>query len=51
MDQKQRRHSYTVKFKLEVVAYAKEHGNRAVERRFGPALTEKNDSFMEVTGE
>ena len=50
MDQKQRRHSYTLKFKLEVVAYAKEHGNRAAEHRLGPPPTKKNDSFMEETG-
>lgn len=30
------RQSYTVKFKLEVITYAKEHGNRAAERQFGP---------------
>ena len=34
MEQKQRKHFYTLKFKLEVVAYAKEHGNRAAEYSF-----------------
>uniref|UniRef100_A0A8C4SNJ3 HTH CENPB-type domain-containing protein n=1 Tax=Erpetoichthys calabaricus TaxID=27687 RepID=A0A8C4SNJ3_ERPCA len=30
------RQSYTAKFKKEVITYAKEHGNRAAERKFGP---------------
>ena len=38
---KQKRISYKIPFKLEVVKYAKEHGNRAVERHFGPPPTEK----------
>ncbi|CAJ0949590.1 unnamed protein product [Ranitomeya imitator] len=38
---KQRRISYKIPFKLEVVKYAKEHGNRAAERHFGPPPTEK----------
>ena len=38
---KQKRISYTIPFKLEVVKYAKEHGNRAAERHFGPPPTEK----------
>lgn len=36
-----KRHSYTIGYKLQVVAYAKEHGNRAAERHFGPPPTEK----------
>ncbi|KAG7173858.1 Pogo transposable element-like 79, partial [Homarus americanus] len=35
-----RRHKYNIAFKLEVVRYAKEHGNRATERNFGPPPTE-----------
>jgi len=31
----------TIAYKLEVVRYAKEHGNRAAERHFGPLPTEK----------
>nr|XP_028597585.1 uncharacterized protein LOC114603030 [Podarcis muralis]XP_028597587.1 uncharacterized protein LOC114603030 [Podarcis muralis]XP_028597588.1 uncharacterized protein LOC114603030 [Podarcis muralis]XP_028597589.1 uncharacterized protein LOC114603030 [Podarcis muralis] len=38
---KQRRLAYRIPFKLEVVKYAKEHGNRAAERHFGPPPTEK----------
>ncbi len=38
---KQRRHCYTITFKLDVINYAKEHGNRAAERMFGPPPTEK----------
>uniref|UniRef100_A0A8C4RS32 HTH CENPB-type domain-containing protein n=1 Tax=Erpetoichthys calabaricus TaxID=27687 RepID=A0A8C4RS32_ERPCA len=30
------RQSYTAKFKLEMITYAKELGNRAAERKFGP---------------
>ncbi|KAF6081661.1 hypothetical protein HJG60_008709 [Phyllostomus discolor] len=38
---KQKRISYKIPFKLEVVKYAKEYGNRAAERHFGPPPTEK----------
>lgn len=41
MSVKQKRLSYNVNFKLEVIKYAKEHGNRAAERHFGPPPTEK----------
>ena len=41
MDQNKHRRFYTIKFKLQVVDYAKEHGNRAAERRFGSPPTEK----------
>ena len=34
-------HIGKIPFKLEVVKYAKEHGNRAAERHFGPPPTEK----------
>ena len=36
-----RRHSYEISFKLQVIKYAKENGNRAAERHFGPPPTEK----------
>jgi hypothetical protein len=36
-----RRHCYTIAFKRAVIKYAKEHGNRAAERQFGPRPTEK----------
>ena len=36
----QRSHCYTIRFKLDVINYAKEHGNRAAERFFRPPLTE-----------
>jgi hypothetical protein len=38
---KERRLSYSVAFKIEVVNYAEKHGNRAAERRFGSPPTEK----------
>ncbi|XP_078244344.1 uncharacterized protein LOC110070281 isoform X2 [Pogona vitticeps] len=38
---KQKRLAYEIPFKLEVVQYAKEHGNRAAERHFGPHPSEK----------
>ena len=41
MEHKERRHCYSIKFKLEVVAYAKQHGNRAAERHFGSPPNEK----------
>ena len=41
MAEKQNRHCYNIKFKLDVVAYAKDHGNRAAARYFGPPPTEK----------
>jgi hypothetical protein len=37
----QKRFSYSVAFKLQVVQYAKGNGNRAAERHFGPPPTEK----------
>ena len=36
-----RRHSYEISFKLQVIKYAKENGNRAAERHFGPPPTEQ----------
>lgn len=44
MSVKQKRLSYNVNYKLEIVKYAKEHGNRAAKKHFGPPSTEKNDS-------
>jgi hypothetical protein len=41
MSAKQKRFSYSVAFKLNVIKFAKEHGNREVERHFGPPPTEK----------
>lgn len=41
MAQKQCLHCYNIAYKLRVIAYAKEHGNRAAERHFGPPPTEK----------
>jgi hypothetical protein len=37
----QKRFSYRVAFKLQFVQYAKENGNRAAERHFGPPPTKK----------
>jgi len=41
MGSKERRLSYNIAFKIEVVIYAKKYGNRAAERRFGSPPTEK----------
>jgi len=41
MGSKERRLSYSVAFKIEVVNYAEKHGNRAGERCFGSPPTEK----------
>jgi len=40
MGSKERRLSYSIAFKIEVVNYAEKHGNRAAERRFGSPQTE-----------
>ena len=40
MGSKERRLSYSIAFKIEVMNYAGKHGNRAAERRFG-SPTEK----------
>ena len=37
-----KRWSYTIAYKLQLVEYAKKHGNRAAARAFGPPSTEKN---------
>ena len=41
MESKERRLSYSIAFKIEVVNYAEKHGNRAAERRFGSPTTGK----------
>jgi len=41
MGSKQRKLSYSIAFKIEVVNYAYKHGNRRAERRFGSPPTEK----------
>ena len=41
MGSKERRLSYIIAFKIEVVNYAEKHGNRAAETRFGSPPTEK----------
>ena len=41
MGSKERRLSYSVAFKIQVVNYAEKHGNWAAERHFGSPLTEK----------
>ena len=38
---KNKRYSYDAGYKLKVIAYAEEHGNRAAVRHFGPPPTEK----------
>lgn len=40
MASKQKRGAYTAGFKLKVVEYAKQHGNRAAARHFGEPPTE-----------
>ena len=39
--EKNKRYSYDAGYKLKVIAYAEEHGNRAAERHFDPPPTEK----------
>ena len=39
--EKNKRYSYGAGYKLKVIPYAEEHGNRAAERNFGPPATEK----------
>jgi len=41
MGSKERRLSYSIAFKIEVVNYAEKHTNWAVERHFGSPPTEK----------
>ena len=40
MGSKERRLSYSIAFKIEVMNYAEKHGNRAVERCYGSPPTE-----------
>ena len=40
MAYKQKRSSYTTSFKLMVIEYAKQHGNRAAAKNFGEPPTE-----------
>lgn len=47
---KQKRLAYKVAFKLEVIKFAKEHGNRVAERHFGPPPTEKMMTVEETGG-
>jgi len=53
MGSKERRLSYIIAFKIEVVNYAERHVNRAAERCFGSPLTEKmiQDTRMEEAKE
>jgi hypothetical protein len=39
--EKNKRYSYDAVYKLKVIAYAEDHGNRAAERHFGPPPIEK----------
>jgi len=41
MGSKERRLSYSIAFKIEVVNYTEKHGNRAAERRSGSPATEE----------
>jgi len=41
MGSKERRLSYSIAFKIEVMNYAEKYGNRAAEMHFGSPLTEK----------
>ena len=44
--EKNKRYSYDAGYKLKVIAYAEEHGNRAAEKHFDPPPTEKNHSWL-----
>ena len=39
--EKNKRYSYDAGYKLKVIAYAEEHGNRVAERHFGSPPKEK----------
>ena len=39
--EKKKRYSYDAGYKLKVIPYAEEHGNRPAERHFGPPPMEK----------
>ena len=41
MEKKKKNYSYDAGYKLEVIAYAEEHGKRAAEQNFSPPPTEK----------
>ena len=41
MMESQKQHNYTIAYKLQVIQFAKENGNRAAARHFGPLPTEK----------
>lgn len=41
-----KRSSYTISYKLQVVDYSKEHGNRAAARAFRTPPTEKNKCLV-----
>jgi len=50
MGSKERRLSYSIAFKIEVMNYAEKHGNRAAGRRFDSPPTE-DDTRMEEAKE
>jgi len=41
MGSKEKRLSYSIALKIEVMNYTEKHGNQAAERRFGSPPTEK----------
>ena len=47
-EQNNHRRFYTIKYKLQVVDYAKEHRNRAAVRSFGPPPTKNLEEFGEA---
>jgi hypothetical protein len=51
MGSKERRLSYSIALKIEVVNYAEKHGNRAAERRFGLPTDREGDTRMEKAKE
>jgi len=51
MGSKERRLSYSIAFKIEVVNYAEKHGNRAAERRFWLTCDREDDTRMEEAKE
>ena len=47
--EKNKRYSYDGAYKLKVIAYAEEHGNRAAERHFGPPPTENVIRYCHIS--
>ena len=47
--ERNKRYSYDAGYKLKVIAYAEEHGNRAAEHHFSPPPTEKTICYWRAS--